>query len=214
MFKKPLLYCQKLRTKSANAKLIQEFYIERESDCEQFYYEYNQIYGLCQYLKHCAWEDDCNNDVKIYLIKSMFSKEIVAYFGLKAGLIADSISERDEQKEQLGIKYGVKAVPSTIPGIELSHFAINDKFKEKHNAKRLGKYLYPKFIYPIIKKVSEEIGAKIVYLYAADSSDDGNAQALVNYYSSFGFHTVEKGNDIRPVTSYYDNECIFMYQEI
>jgi hypothetical protein len=76
----------------------------------------------------------------------------------------------------------------------------------------LGAYIYPTFIYPIIKKTTKYIGIKVIYLYAADYSKD--EKKLVGYYKDvFGFENAKDSEQMFiPVTSYYDNGCIFMYQ--
>ena len=219
MLLKSFLYCQPLRASQKNRELIHNFIIRREESCEILYQQTGQICGLNQYLKRAAWEDDEANKVRIYLIKSLFDKDIVAYFGLKAGLISDNLFERDETTEKEALKYGLKAVPNTISGIEFSHFAVNDVFKEKHGVSHLGQILYPAFIYPIIKKASSLIGAEIVYLYAADSTDakpeEEAEKELVEYYSkSFGFYPVDIEQGMKPIAPYYDNKCYFMYQRI
>lgn len=214
---KPKMYCEPLTVRRRNKELINSFYIKRESDYEQ-YLEQNVVKGLERYLKYCAWEEDLKNETRIYLIKTYMREEIVAYFALKAGMITIDNDDRDIKKEKCAQAEGIELVPETASGIEISHFAVNDAYRDSHNnAKGIGEYLYPAFIYPIIKKVSRSIGVKIVYLYAADTSENGDTESgkrLVNYYKDvFGF-VEDNSREYRPITPYYDSGCIFMYNII
>ena len=224
-------YCEKLTSCEENKKLIMDFYIEREKgiyDCP------NTIVGLQQYLRKKAWDDDIENINTIYLIKDRKTKMIAAYFGLKAGMVSlkDTINISNEEKnriEQIRIdtlSEGYKPINQSIPGIELSHFAINDSFRQalvkgtNRNISGLGYYFFPKFIYPIIIDVHNKIGVKFFYLYAADSSGENK---LVNYYRNvMGLDTLNDSSikvdssvlKVKPIRADYDNKCIFMYRAI
>ena len=158
-------------------------------------------------------ESEASDEV-IHVVKSYFSHEIIAYFALKAGMVSLDSAVRNTEKEKIAKEQGIKLVPDTVSGIEISHFAINDNYrKHHHNIKGLGRYIYPSFIYPIINKCSKDIGIVLAYLYAADNSSD-NSQKLVEYYKDvFEFDVLaDKENALKPVTSYYDSNCIFMYK--
>ena len=210
---KPFMYCEPLRANKTNKELIQNFTVDREIKNRLIYEKTGKIIGLEQYLKQCAWSDDENNLVRVYLIKTYFSKEVIAYFALKTGLLSIDSDERDTAREFNAKQQGIKLVPDTISSIEISHFAVNDDYRKRHNnVKGLGQYIYPTFIYPIIRKISNLTGFKVIYLYAADNSEK-DKKKLVSYYKDvFGF--VDASNDTNrfiPVTSYYDDECVFMY---
>ncbi len=211
MFREMFFKCERLTSKEKNKQLIQNFFIERESKCKKIWEETGIAKGLDLYLKLYAWNDDLENNVRLYIIKTVFTNEVVAYFGLKAGMVSSNLSQRDREKEEEALQRGIKLVPETLSGIEISHFAVNDLYRKKHGyPKGLGKYIFPKFILPIINEVSEQIGVKVLYLYAADSSDDNG---LVSYYKDvFGFKEGQYVHDMKPVTSYYDDYCVFMYR--
>ena len=78
-------YCELLRANQNNRTLIQDFTVYREAEYSQLP---DKIVGLEAYLKMCAWNDDEDDLVKIYLIKDSKTDDIVAYFGLKAGMLA------------------------------------------------------------------------------------------------------------------------------
>lgn len=202
------MYCEPLRANKKNKELINNFVIRRE---EKYANSPGQIIGLQAYLKHCAWEDDENGLIRAYVVKSYFSDEIIAYFAIRAGMVSVDSENRNTKREYAALQEGTKLVPETISGIEISHFAVNDAYREKHSnngilPKGLGKYIYPEFIYPIIQKISSLLGVRILYLYAAGD------EKLKKYYESvFGFSRLESDAKIIPVTSYYDDYCEFMF---
>ena len=202
------MYCEPLRANANNKELIKNFVIKRE---EEYANMKDQIIGLEAYLKTCAWEDDENGLIRAYVVKSYFSNEIIAYFAIKAGMVSVDNENRNTRRELTALQEGTKLVPETISGIEISHFAVNDAYREKHAKngvlpKGLGKYIYPEFIYPIIQKISNLLGVRILYLYAAGD------EPLKKYYESvFGFSRLETETKIVPVTSYYDDYCEFMF---
>ena len=160
--------CEPLRKNKDNLNLIQHFTIYREKGYSQFS---NKIVGLESYLKRCAWDDDENNLVRIYLIKTRDGKDIVAYFGLRSGMIAANMTDdiKIEQQRQIFEEEGIKLFPEVLPGIEISHFAVNDNYRKKLSngstlIKGIGKYLFPKYIYPIIWDVGDK-SEYIWYIY-------------------------------------------------
>ena len=118
-------YCELLRANKNNRTLIQDFTIYREAEYSQLP---DKIVGLEAYLKMCAWNDDENDLVKIYLIKDSNTNDVVAYFGLKAGMLAANMEEAISLDEQQALfkSEGVKIFPEVLPGIEISHFAVNE----------------------------------------------------------------------------------------
>ncbi len=206
------MICEPLTCRPCNKKLCNSLYIERESDIVKEFPD--DIVGLQDYFQRAAWEDDINGYVKIYIIKHRWSRELIGYFGLKAGMVSIDSDNRNNIMESIAKENNIKLVPYTVPGIEISHFAINDNYRKKHSRdgvalKGLGKYIYPTFIYPIIKKLSELAGIKIVYLNSVDGS------GLAHYYEeSFGFHKVSGEENIVAIQPYYDNGCTFMYKII
>ena len=211
-------YCEPLRKHISNYDQIQEFVIDREKDIED---KPNQARGLAQYLKKCAWYEDANNINKVYLVKDTKTKQIVAYFALKAGMLASPEGSRltDEERDLLKT-IGIKSIPTSLSGIELSNFAVNDKYREDIKAKtgimptKIGKYIFPEFIMPIVEDVSKHIAIQYLYLFAAD---DGKDETLINYYKNiFDFSTVEDSDNekISPIQSDYENQCKFMYRKL
>lgn len=81
------LICVPLTDDRRHEEAIKDFVIDREAGIPK---NLDYVAGLEAYLKRCAWDDDMNHDVKIYLIKDLeMEGEIVAYFGLRAGSVID-----------------------------------------------------------------------------------------------------------------------------
>ena len=203
--------CIPLLSDITNLNKIQNFIIDREAEYEAIQ---DKVIGLAPYLKRCAWAEDSNNEVRIYLIIDTAVNEIAGYFGLKAGMVASSKVDMISIDEQQRIydEEGVKWLPSVLPGIEISHFAINDNYRRKISTankpvKGLGAYFYPTFIYPLIEDVANKIGVNMIYLYAAGD------EKLVSYYKDvFDFQTLDEEDFYVPLEPDYDGGCTFMYR--
>lgn len=203
--------CVPLTSDVQHLKEIQNFVIDREKDVSSLE---DKVIGLEAYLKKCAWEDDMRNQVRIYLIKDSDSGEIAAYFGLKAGMVVDSEDGMPSEEDKLETlaEYGAKLLPEVLPGIEISHFAVNDNYRRHagkggKEVKGLGAYFYPKFIYPIIEDVANKIGVGMIYLYAAGD------EKLERYYEQvFQFQSLNEADYYIPLEPGYDGGCRFMYR--
>ena len=179
-------------------------------DREYCYRNCFDVIGLEAYLKRCAWDEDQNNETRIYLIKDSESGDIAAYFGLKAGMVATSINDglNSEEQERILREKGVKMLPEVLPGIEISHFAVNDNYRRKvGGVKGLREYFYPEFIYPIIEDVASKVGVSLIYLYAA------GGDKLISYYKRvFDFQELDVHGIYTPLEPHYDSGCTFMYR--
>ncbi len=203
--------CVPLLSDEDHLNQIQNFVIDREKEFEKIQ---DKVIGLAPYLKRCAWLEDINKEVRIYLIKDISNNEIAAYFGLKAGMVASSKMDMISAEAQQAIidEKGVKWLPSVLPEIEISHFAVNDDYRRKVSpqgrlVKGLGAFFYPEFIYPIIEDVASKIGVNMIYLYAAGD------EKLVSYYKDvFDFQTLEDEDFYVPLEPDYDGGCTFMYR--
>lgn len=208
---KDLFICVPLLSDIHHKEQIMDFVIDREAAFSSIQ---DKVVGLEAYLKRCAWNEDINNEVRIYLVKDTRTDDIVAYFGLKAGMVSNSKTDMlsVEEQQELFHNEGVKWLPEVLPGIEISHFAVNDNYRRKashtgRSVKGLGAFIYPEFIYPIIEEVSNRIGVNMVYLYAA--GDD----KLVSYYEKvFDFQSLQEEDMYVPLEPDYDGGCVFMYR--
>lgn len=208
--------CVPLTSDSRNLNLIQNFKVDREDGYASIP---DKIIGLEAYLKRAAWQDDIDEQVKIYLIKDTILGEVAAYFGLRAGMVVDNEEGEPsaEDKKEALLEFNAKLVSSVLPGIEISHFAINDDYRRHVSPpgemiRGLGRYFYPAFIYPIIEEAASKIGVKMVYLFAANDEED-QEEKLVKYYETvFGFRLSGVDDFYMPLQPGYDGGCKFMYR--
>ena len=76
----------------------------------------NNAFGLEIYLKNCADNDERAKESRTYLVKDAVSNELACYFSLRTCLVPIALSDE---------------LFSTMPAIELSNFAVNEKYKTK-----------------------------------------------------------------------------------
>ena len=179
----------------------EEFYYEHILDSptnEQLIRDFKVINdnakGLENFLKIAAKEDEENNDNRTYLVKDNETKEIVAYFSLRTGLV--TLGEENDF--------------ITMPSIELSNFAVNANYRTNHpESKFLGSVVFSEFVLPIAKYISDFIAVKVLYIYALPEN------SLIKHYETFGFNRLDAEQEkfvhahVKPD---YDEGCIFMYQ--
>jgi len=208
--------CVPLTSNSKHLNMIREFTIDREQEVAHIP---DKIIGLEAYLKRAAWQEDLDEQVKIYLIKDTILDEVAAYFGLKAGMVVDNEEGEPsaEEKEEALVEHNAKLVSSVIPGIEISHFAINDSYRRRVSTpgkeiRGLGQYFYPAFIYPIIEEAASKIGVKMVYLFAANDEEDKENKLIKYYERVFGFRLSGLDDFYMPLQPGYDGGCKFMYR--
>lgn len=177
------------------------FYIEHLSSKENtdtFAVNNPKGKGLEIYFRDHAKADEKDNIARTYVVKDSNSKEIVAYFTLRSGLITVS----------RGFFKGFDA----ITGIELANFAVNDLYRDAHDVvPKLGSYIFFTFILPLLKNISQYVGAKLLYIFALPEDK------LMSHYETMGFtRTSEKMERFvyRHVKPAYDKDCIFMIRKI
>lgn len=188
------------------AVIINEsFYCIHITDCDDDFSEFkgtNSDSGfLISYIQKVARKDETSNIARTYIVLDSETDEIVAYFSLKAGFV--SFNE---------IKKFFKISFDTIPSVELSNFAVNGSYIEKHpEAKGVGNYIVKTFILPIAKDASAIIGIKLLYIFALPHSK------LIAHYNEIGFSrlpiSVERQVH-RRIKPRYDRKCIFMYMSL
>lgn len=156
--------------------------------------------GLEIYLKENSVTEEKNKSNRTYLVKDKVSDEIVGYFSLRSGLFTLDTSTQDE------------ASMYSVPAIELSNFAVNFAYKNKHpDVNRIGYIIFTEFILPIVKSISEIIGVQALYIYALPEEN------LIKYYKSLGFSRLDPKEESfvhKHVKPRYDKGCYFMYQII
>lgn len=108
---------------------------------------------------------------------------------------------------------GITRVGQTFSAVELVHFCANDNTEELWKSLNIpqsrGSVVFWQFVVPIIISMRQQVGCKYLYLFAADTSEDGRLQ---HYYSDMlNFEIPEDLSTAKPV---YDFSCIFMCQEV
>ena len=179
-----IFYCQHLFDSETNLSAIQDFSIIQQSGK-----------GLELYLKNSAATEEGFSSARTYVVKSIETDELAAYFTLKSGLF--TISASDDYFH-------------TIPSVELANFAVNSTFRQKYpQIERIGKTVFTDFILPIVDSARSIIGIQALYIYALPE------EHLIEHYKTMGFRrlSTEKEQFVHShVKPKYDDGCIFMYQ--
>ena len=160
--------------------------------------------GITDYFQKQAVKDEKDFSVRNYLVKLKGTEVVIACFTLKAG----SIPFTDK-----AINLTFSKETKLVPGIELVNIALNDlalKFIKKFPVKA-GKNIFYDIIQPIVMHISQEIGTKVLYLFAANHK-------LVEYYKTWGFFPVDDDSFNQRLNNDWQNEysqkCIFMYKPV
>ena len=156
--------------------------------------------GLERYLKEIAEHDEYVYSNRTYLVRDKDTGEIVAYFSLRTGSFTLKRTTQDGEDES---KY-------TVPSVELSNFAVNSAYRERHpDTKRLGEHVFRNFIIPTVRYGAELFGIQSLHIYALPEDE------LLDHYGALGFSRLPQEMEayihshIKPD---YDEHCIFMYQ--
>lgn len=181
--------------------MIIPFYIEELSsstssyELKKFRVQHDEI-QLSKYLSKQAKKHNTDGLNKIYLVRNKKTGTIVAWFGLKSATLP----------------FNNKNESFLIPAIELTHFAVDQRFKidaSKKNLTRTGEYIFWNFIIPIVQTVAKLIACKNLFLFAIDTPK------LIKYYKTvLGFKEIQNIDD-KVFFDYavpdYDSDCKFLY---
>ncbi|WP_197025179.1 hypothetical protein [Butyrivibrio proteoclasticus] len=176
-------------------------------DVDEFRISIPSGIGLIEYLQNYSFHDEEHNAQRIYLVRDIVTNELVAYFGLKAGLVT--------KNEHIIIDGGKeKTVFDAMSGIELAEFAINDSYIEKYPYhKGCGLIIFNDFIIPIVKGIQDVIGCEILYGFSVDK--DG--KLLNRYLTKYHFQRLDPEDEKKlhaRLKPRFDNDCIFIYMRI
>lgn len=143
-------------------------------------------------------------DISIEQVKRRIKVNAKMTGELLRDLNQDKKSEGNEQIIRVG---------HTYPGIELVHFCSNDLAKDQWGTyginHPMGEVLFWEFIPPIIDDILKYVGCQYLFLFAADTSEDGS---LINYYDvALKF---KQPTEIGTNKPRYDFCCQFMCEEI
>ena len=174
------------------------FYIEQISqdvnsyELKMFRVQHDEI-QLSTYLKKFAKKHAVEKLNKIYLLRSSKTGMLAAWFGLKAATLP----------------YNDVGESFLIPAIELTHFAVDERFKSIDDSMKAGEFIYWNFILPIVREVAEKVGCKNLFAFAIDNPK------LISYYKlHLGFKEITD-SDTKQFFEYaepdYDEGCRFLY---
>lgn len=192
IYKNEYLKCEPILFSENNKKLVKDFRIDLETG-----------YGLQNYINNYAVQDELQHINRTYLIKDIDSNEIAGFFSLKTGMISTKGTLDNDGKIEF----------ETIPGIEISNFAINDQYKDTHlKTKGLGVVIFFEFILPICKSIAKQVGASILYIFALPYE-----RLMEHYHMEMNFDRLDKELEDNIHKNYrpsYDQGCVFMSRSI
>lgn len=155
------------------------------------------------------------NDDKI---KTNMYDAIISTYGLARGdHLCDIAMRRLETKnegKEIGQSDHTINVPMCISAIELRHLCKNENYDvpEEINIP-LGFGVFWEIIVPFIIEITNKVGCKYIYLFAADKTveEDSEARKLIRHYkNNFKFSECTEG--IKLIKPEYDNHCYGLIQ--
>lgn len=151
---------------------------------------------LSTYLRKYAKKHQSSSVNKIYLVRYSSTGQIVAWFGLKTATLP----------------YNDVGESFLIPAVELTHFAVDERFKNPLGNKAVvhtGEFIFWNYILPIVKDVSSKVACKALFVFAIDTPK------LVKYYkSTLNFKELTNTNEkqfFEYAAPDYDEGCRFLY---
>lgn len=151
---------------------------------------------LSSYLKKYARTHQENSINKIYFVRRASTGHLVGWFGLKAATLP----------------YNNKNESFLIPAVELTHFAVDERYKKteiQNPFPRPGEYIFGNYILPIVYDISGKIACKDLFVFAI------NAPKLIHYYKErLGFKEMSNIDDkqfFEYAAPNYDEGCKFLY---
>lgn len=164
----------------------------------------NGATGITDYFQKQAIKDENDYSVRNYVVKLKGTEVIIACFTLKCGSIPYN-------EKAIDLKFSKET--KLVPGLELVNIALNDYSLRiiKGLDIKVGRNIFYDIVQPIVKHISQEVGTKVLYLFAAN-------QKLAQYYKTWGFYPVEDESFNERLNEDWQNEysqnCIFMYKPV
>lgn len=129
--------------------------------------------------------------------------------------IESYLEKKDDFKADINAELNteMQRVLRTYPAIEVVEFCANENGRAAWRRlgidRKMGECVFWHCIVPKLKKVQDEVGCQYVYLFAADTSLDGD---LANYYK-VALH-FEQSTTLGANKPQYDFQCFFLCQEM
>lgn len=129
--------------------------------------------------------------------------------------VAEKRIHSKKEAQELGDGKNTLKVAECFSGIELRHFCRNENYQVPFDLKTpLGFGIFWEVIVREILKITQKIGCKYLYLFAADKTENSDIKKLVHYYkSALKFYECEE-DDIIIIKPEYDEDCYGLIQEI
>lgn len=129
--------------------------------------------------------------------------------------IAEKRVDSKNEARELNSGENTLAVAECFSGIELQHFCRNEAYRTPENLKTpIGFGIFWEVIVREILKITQTVGCKYLYLFAADKTENSDIKKLVRYYkSALKFYECDQ-DDIIIIQPEYDEDCYGLIQEI
>lgn len=193
-----LFYCNHLGASENDEADIMNFTIDRDEGM-----------GLLNYIQHRAFPEEEVGIMRTYIVRDIETSELVGYFSLKAGLVSHNEREIEKDNKDTGEKMTVTTF-DTLPGVELANFAVNSTYIHNHEElKGVGKVIFNQFVLPIVRQTAENIGMKVLYIFALPYDD-----LIKSYHERYGFSFLKNQQEDelhRRLKPFYDQYCKFMF---
>ena len=178
------------------------FYIEELSEdlnsyeLKSFRIQHEE-FQLTRYLVKLAKKHQKQLLNKTFLVREKGSDNLVAFYSLKAATLP----------------YNDKESSFLIPAIELTHFAVDERYKtidlQDSLSVKTGEFIFWNLILPVVKYVSEKVACKDLFVFSI------NTPKLISYYKNrLGFQEIENIDDklfFEYAVPDYDDNCKFLY---
>lgn len=124
----------------------------------------------------------------------------------------------DRKTEAIEIEQGENTlpVPNCLSAIEIRHFCKNENYPIEENiVVPLGFGIFWEIIIPEIISITDRVGCKFIYIFAADKSevDDNDTKKLISYYKT-DYKFRECDDEMKFVKPDYDEHCYGLIQEV
>ena len=179
-----------------------DYYLEHLSDkinsyeLKMFRVQHEE-FQLTRYLVKLAKKHQKQLLNKTFLVREKGSDNLVAFYSLKAATLP----------------YNDKESSFLIPAIELTHFAVDERYKtidlQDSLSVKTGEFIFWNLILPVVKYVSEKAACKDLFVFSI------NTPKLISYYKNrLGFQEIENIDDklfFEYAVPDYDDNCKFLY---
>ena len=181
---------------------VGNYYLEHLSDdvnsyeLKKFRIQHEET-QLTKYLVKFAKKHEIAMLNKTYLVRDKRNKNLVAWFSLKNATLP----------------YNDKENSFLIPAIELTHFAVDERYKSIASNDALsvktGEFIFWNLILPMVRDVAEKVACKDLFVFAI------NTKEMIHYYKNrLGFKEIENLDDklfFEYAVPDYDDNCRFLY---